>query len=375
MNDASKANTAQVTSPQMQYAIGLLSSVTGDAVEAAIIETDGRDEIRSIGGVRLPCPETLHWGLLEATQNDMPSTEIFRLEQDLTRHYVLAVEQLRACWGEEVAKATVIGLDGHTLRRLPQEGISFQIGNPWLLAELTGLPVVTDFRRYDMAIGGQGAPLEAMYHWALMAREPRPALMLNLGPVTSLTWLSRDNNIIAGDVGPGFELLDEWVQEVAEAPHDHDGRVSNAGTVDQASVKYALESPFFSRPLPRTPTRSDFETIDVSGLSPTDGAATICAIIAESVLSAIEQLPERPTLAWVTGAGSRHPLIIKRLSVAFDEVRNVSERNLNPDTLHAESFGWLAVRYQRGLPVSTPETTGCRIAACAGMCTSRGPWS
>ncbi len=199
-----------------RHAIGLLSSVTGDAVEAAVIESDGQDAIRSIGGVRLPCPDTLHWGLLEATQNDLPTTEILRLEQELTRHYVRAIDALRARYPDAVSAAAVVGLDGHTLRRLPEEGISHQIGNPWLLAEWSGFPVVSDFRRHDMAIGGQGAPLESMYHWALMAREPRPALMLNLSAVTSLTWLSRSNDIIAGDVGPGFEILDEWVHAVAE---------------------------------------------------------------------------------------------------------------------------------------------------------------
>lgn len=360
----------------LQYAIGLLSSVTGDAVEAAIIHSDGRDEIRSIGGVRLACDEGLRWGLLEATQNDLPSIEILRLERELTHHYLRAIDRLRELYPDEATQASVVGLDGHTLRRFPQEGLSWQIGNPWLLSELSGLPVVSDFRRHDMALGGQGGPLEAMYHWALMACEPRPALMLSLGAMTSLTWLSRDNEIIAGDVGPGFEILDEWVQEVAEASHDHDGAVSATGKIDDECVRYALDSPFFSRPLPRTPTRVDFERIDVSGLSPHDGAATICAIIAASVTEAVSQLPERPPLVWVTGVGSRHPLILGRLSEAFDELRNVSERNLNPDTLQAECFGWLALRHRRGLPVSTPETTGCRAAVSAGASTVRrvGEW-
>lgn len=353
------------------YAIGLLSSVTGDAVEAAIIQSDGRDEIRSIGGVRLPCEEGLRWGLLEATQNDLPTVEILRLERELTRQHLGAIDLLRERYPEEAAAASVIGLDGHTLRRLPQEGLVSQIGNPWLLSEWSGLPVVSDFRRHDMALGGQGGPLEAMYHWALLAREPRPALMLSLGAMTSLTWLSQANEIIAGDVGPGFEVLDEWVQEVAEASHDHDGAVSSAGQIDDECVRYALDSPFFSRPLPRTPTRVDFERIDVSGLSPHDGAATICAIIVASVTEAVRQLPEPPPLVWVTGVGSRHPLILSLLAEAFEEVRNVSVRNLNPDTLQAECFGWLALRYRRGLPVSTPETTGCRAAVSAGASTER----
>lgn len=359
-------------SAETPYAVGLVSSVTGDVVEAALIRSDGRDEICPIGGVTARCEESLHWGLLEATQNDLPTTEILRLERQLTEHYARAIDLLREQYPKEVAATAVIGLDGHTLRRLPSEGMSLQIGNPWQLAEWTGLPVISDFRRHDIALGGQGAPLDAMYHWALMAKEPRPALMINLGAVTSLTWLSRENHIIAGDVGPGLELLDEWVHEVAEAPHDRDGVISAAGQVDAECVRYALESPFFGRPLPRTPSRSDFERIDVSGLSVQDGAATICAIIVEAILSAVEQLPERPSLAWVTGHGSRHPLILQMLANAFKVVRNVSERGLDPHTLQAECFGWLAIRYLKGLPISTPETTGCREARCAGASTAWG---
>ena len=90
--------------------------------------------------------------------------------------------------------------------------MTLQIGNPWQLAEATQLPVVSDFRRHDMATGGQGGPLAAMFHWAHMAQEPRPALMLNVSSVCSVTWLSTNNEIIAGDTGPGIGLLNEWVQ-------------------------------------------------------------------------------------------------------------------------------------------------------------------
>ncbi|TWT78386.1 Anhydro-N-acetylmuramic acid kinase [Posidoniimonas polymericola] len=358
-----------------RYAIGMLTTVTGDAVEAALIHSDGRDDIRPIGGVNLPCPQTLQWGLLEATQNDLPITELARLEKELTHHFARAAGALRRRHPKEFEQVAAVGIDGHTVRRMPEEGIWLQIGNPWLLSELIGLPVVSDFRRHDIAIGGQGAPLESMYHWALMSEEPRPALMLNLGAVCSLTWLSPANEIIAGDVGPGLELLDEWVQEVAEATDDDEGQVSLRGVVHERAVEYALASPFFKRPLPRSPTRSDFERIDVSGLEPEDGAATICAIIAEAISLAVRQLPEVPESTWVTGRGSRHPLLLKRLRAAIGELRNVGERGLNPDTLEAECFGWLAIRYQRGLPVTTPETTGCRVANCAGVSTARGPWS
>jgi anhydro-N-acetylmuramic acid kinase len=352
-----------------QFAVGLVSTIAGDAVEAAIIQSDGRDEVRSIGCVRAECDEGLRWSLLEATQNDLPTTKVLRLERDLTLHFQRAIDLLREQHPAEVAAATVIGMDGHTLRHCPTEGLSLQIGNPALLAELVGLPVVSGFRRHDMALGGQGTPLEAMYHWALLAEAPRPAMMVNYGAVTSITWLSRANEIIAGAVGPGMEILDEWVQAVAEAPHDYNGAISSTGWIDAECVRYAMGSPFFARPLPRAASRTDFERIDVSGLSPRDGAATICGVIAAAVLEAIERLPERPPVAWVTGVGSGHPLLLRSLVGAVERVRSVRERGLNPLALDAECFAWLAIRRLRGLPVSTPETTGCRTARCGGVIT------
>ncbi len=349
--------------------VGLTSSTSGDGVEAAVIDTDGRDEVCPLGGVSLPYDSQLRWRILEATQNDLPTTEILRLEKGLTLHHLRAFELLKESYFKEVAKAELIGFQGHTLRHMPSEGLTLQIGNPWQLAEGTGLPVVSDFRRHDMATGGQGGPLVAMFHWALMAQEPRPALMLNLGSVASVTWLSQQNEIIAGDTGPGVGLLNEWIQEMAELPHDLEGRVAIEGTVDTAVVREALKSPFFSRSLPKSADRYEFDHVDVAGLSVPDGAATLCAVTVEAFMRAAKQLPDLPDLLWVTGPGSQHPVITKMLAKYFASVRNVSERGLNPLTMAAECFAWLAVRHTRGLPITTPETTGCRSADCAGFMT------
>jgi len=334
---------------------------------AALLDTDGRDEIRSLGGVSLPYESTIRWRLLEATQNDLPTTEILRLEKEITEHHITAVELLRDKLPSLFDGAEMIGLSGHTIRHIPGESLTQQIGNPWLLAERTKLPVVADFRRHDMAVGGQGAPLVAMFHWALMAKEPRPAMMLDLGNVASVTWLSDQNEIIAGDTGPGVGLLNEWVQEMAEIPHDLEGAVAERGKIDAEAVAAALDAPFFARPLPKAADRNDFDQIDVSGLSVEDGAATLCGITVAAVLQAADRLPRLPSTLWVTGIGSRHPTIRRLLSARFDTVRNVSERGLNPDTLEAECYAWLAVRHMRRLPITTMETTGCRAAQSGGF--------
>ena len=350
--------------------VGLTSSSSGDGVEAAIVDTDGRDEIFSLGGVSLPYDSQLRWRILEATQSDLPTTEILRLEKNLTQHHLSAFKLLKESYPEEVSQAKLLGFHGHTLRHMPSEGLTLQIGNAWQLAEGIGLPVVSDFRRHDMAIGGQGGPLGAMFHWALMAREPRPSMMLNLGSVATVTWLSRDNDIIAGDTGPGVGLLNEWVQEMADLPHDLDGRIAIEGEVDSKVVQEALKSPFFSRSLPKSADRYEFDHVDVAGLSVPDGAATLCQITVEAFLRAVKQLPELPDELWVTGRGSQHPVINQMLAKHFKSVKNVSKRGLNPLTMAAECFAWLAVRHTKGLPITTPETTGCRTADCAGFITS-----
>ena len=350
--------------------IGIICSSSGDGVEAAVIDTDGRDFVQPLGGVSLPYSEQLRWRVFEATQNDLPTTEILRLERLLSEHHLEAYRQLASDFPNEVRAAQLVGFEGHTLRHIPAEGLTYAIGNPWLLSEQTGLPVVSDFRRHDMAIGGEGAPLAAMFHWALMAAEPRPALMLNLESVASVTWLSKQNEIIAGDTGPGIGLLNEWVQEIAEVPHDLQGKISRRGEVHQSLVDGVLQESFFERSLPKAADLHQFDHVDVAGLSVEDGAATLCAITVEAFVRAAKQLPSLPSLLWITGPGSDNEVICRMLGEHFDEVKNVRERGLNPSTMAAECFAWLAVRYVRRLPITTPETTNCRTADCAGFITT-----
>ncbi|MEQ8208218.1 MAG: anhydro-N-acetylmuramic acid kinase [Lacipirellulaceae bacterium] len=349
--------------------VGLASSASGDGVEAAVIDTDGQDEVHSLGGISLPYDDQLQWSILEATQNDLPTTEILRLEKKLTQHHIEAFGKLRSECQAAVADTQLVGFRGHLLRHIPSQSLSLEIGNPWQLSEALDLPVVSDFRRHDMTIGGTGAPLSAMFHWALMAKEPRPALMLNLDSIASVTWLSRENEIIAGDVGPGVGLLNEWVQEMAQQPHDLHGRIASEGKIDQALVEASLQTPFFKRPLPKAADRHEFDHIDLGGLSAADGAATMCAITVRAFIEAAMLLPEPVDLVWLTGPGSEHPVIVELLKEHIDRVQNVTQRDLNPHTMSAECFAWMAVRHLRRLPITTPETSNCRNAECAGFST------
>jgi anhydro-N-acetylmuramic acid kinase len=350
-------------------AIGLMSGTSCDGADAALLDTDGENEIRFYDGLTVPYEDELRNRILEASQHDVPIAELLRIEKEITSCHAVAVEELRRKHPNETTKATVVGFHGHTVRHAPSEGLTLQIGNPWQLSEAVGLPVVADFRRRDMALQGQGAPLVAMFHRSLFADEPRPTLVLNLGGVANVTWLGEDDEIIAGDTGPGCGLIDEWAQEMAGMRNDHDGQLALAGTVHEPTVAAAVKAPFFKKPLPKSADRYDFDHVDVSPLSVEDGAATLCAVTVRAVVEAVERLPEVPQSIWVTGGGVHHPMMMQLLRERFDEVQSVRKRKLNPDTLEAECFAWLAVRHLKGLPLTIPETTGCSAAVCGGVIT------
>lgn len=354
---------------KLQTSIGLMSGTSADGVDAALLKTDGEGQIEFLGGLTLPYDPVLRSRVLEASQHDVPTTELLRLERDVTLHHAKAVEALREAQPGSSAKAELIGFHGHTVRHAPDEQLTMQLGNPWLLAEKSGLPVVSDFRRRDIAIGGQGAPLAAMFHRALFADDPLPVAVLNLGGVANVTWVGEEGALIAGDTGPGCGLLDEWAQEMAGVPHDQDGRLALAGKVDEGIVQAALRAPFFARPLPKAADRYDFDHVDVSTLGVEDGAATLCAVTARAVIEAVKRLPAQPTTLWATGGGVHHPVIMQMLGEHFSEVRRVDERKLSAETLEAECFAWLAVRRMRNLPLTMPETTGCREPVCGGVIT------
>ncbi|TWT87230.1 Anhydro-N-acetylmuramic acid kinase [Pseudobythopirellula maris] len=353
----------------MVNAIGLMSGTSADGVDAALLRTDGESRIEFCGGITLHYSSEMRWRLLEASQHDIPITELLRLERDITLYHAQAIEKLREKHGDKDHPPKLVGFHGHTIRHVPNEQITLQIGNPWLLANRTGLPVVSDFRRNDIANEGQGAPLVSMFHSAIFDSEPRPVAVLNLGGVANVTWLGGEGRIIAGDTGPGCGLLDEWVQEMADMPHDRDGQLALRGSVNEAILRNALSSPFFRKKLPKSADRYDFDHVDVSTLSVEDGAATLCAVTVRAVVDAVKKLPEWPETLWVTGGGVHHPVIMRMLGDSFKFVRSVEERGLSPDTLEAECFAWLAVRHSLGLPLTIPETTGCTTAVCGGAIT------
>jgi anhydro-N-acetylmuramic acid kinase len=344
-----------------------MSGTSADGIDVALLETDGQRQIRFLAADTSPYSDELRDRLITLARQDCPFLELLTIEREITILHAQAVKRLLESHDVLADSVRVIGYHGHTIRHEPAQQLTWQIGNGSMLAERTGIRVVYDFRRRDMAAGGEGAPLAALFHAALVTdKVDQPACVLNLGGVGNLTWIS-DERIIAGDTGPGCGLLDNWTRKHTGRAFDRDGQLASQGRVHRDTVQRALEIGFFERPFPKSADRYQFAEIDVDHLNAADGAATLCAITAEAVARAALLLPANPTTWLLTGGGSRHPTIVAQLTQRLGNVQSIASIGGRPDSLEAECFAWLAVRSLRGLPTSLPATTGAHHATVGGV--------
>ena len=354
-------------------ALGLMSGTSADGMDVALLRTDGETQIEPLGGTTIPYAASFRQRLLQLAAHDVPLLDVLRVEQQLTELHANAVRTACKMTCTQLPDIDIIGFHGHTIRHLPAERLSWQIGNGSQLAQLVGRPVVCNFRQADLAAGGEGAPLAPLYHQAIVLQWSStqglelPQMVLNLGGVANLTWFDR-SRIIAGDTGPGCGLLDAWVERHTGASFDRDGALAMAGQIHHHVVRATIDRlAFFQRPLPKSADRFDFDAVDLGSLSPQDGAATLCALTVQGVVTAVSLLPQPPRKVWVAGGGGHHPLMMQLLREAFYRVAPIAELGHDPDLLEAQCFAWLAVRRLRGLPTSLPSTTGARLPTCGGQ--------
>jgi anhydro-N-acetylmuramic acid kinase len=211
-----------------------------------------------------------------------------------------------------------------------------------------------------VAAGGEGAPLAPLYHWARSGALEKPLAVLNLGGVGNVTWLGAEaDTMLAFDTGPANALIDDWALTHTGEPVDRDGALARAGQVDQRRLRRFLAHPYFQRKPPKSLDRDDFAGFVPTGLSPADGAATLTAMTAAAVARAAEHFPV-PVRRWlVTGGGRHNPVLMAELARRLGlPVEPVERAGWDGDALEAQAFAYLAVRSQKGLPLSLPGTTG-----------------
>lgn len=347
---------------RLTTAIGTISGTSMDGIDIALIETDGRDRVRPGPGRTLPYPPKLR-AELQALLADPSIAErepLTALEERVTLAFTDAIARFMA--DERIAPASVdlIGLHGQTVFHRPERRFTRQLGRGDIMARQLGIAVVDGFRQADVKSGGHGAPLAPLYHAAMVARLPKPVMVLNWGGVGNVTYVGSDG-ILAFDTGPASALIDDFMQRHYGRAFDADGAVAAQGTVDSGCLAQLMDHPFFALPPPKSLDRQAFHAHAglVAGLAPADAVATLTAFTIAATAAAVKHVPEPPQ-RWLVGGGGRHNRslmagLAAALGVAVDPVE---AEGWDGDQIEAQLFGYLAVRSRLGLPLSLPTTTG-----------------
>jgi anhydro-N-acetylmuramic acid kinase len=359
-------------------AVGLMSGTSMDGVDAAIIRTDGESFVEVGAALTIPYRTGLRQKLQRLVMaGGKERDEARSIGRDITLVHIDAVQRLLAGAGMSAADVDVLGFHGHTIRHAPAERVTVQIGDPFLLAQRTGITVVAHFRDADVAAGGQGAPLVPLYHAARATDLEKPLAILNiggvanitwLGDVTNATWIAEDGTICAFDCGPGNALIDDFVAARTGRPYDASGTLGLAGTVNPEVLQRLLDHPFFDLPPPKSLDRNAFDLSPVDRLSTADGAATLAAFTVTAAVRSILRMGS-PKRLLVSGGGRLNRALIAGLASGLEgtEVAPVEAVGWRGDALEAEAFGYLAVRSLKGLPLSLPATTGVPEPMCGGV--------
>jgi anhydro-N-acetylmuramic acid kinase len=346
--------------------VGLMSGTSLDGVDAVLADID--DSTLSVRAHRHHAfPDTLRSELLAL--NRPGDDELHRAAlaaNGLMRLYAQAAKSVLA---DEPVSA--IGAHGQTVRHRPGEfdgsGYTIQLMNGALLAELTGIDVVCDFRSRDVAAGGQGAPLVPAFHAQRFGSPGQDVAVLNLGGIANLTLIPADGPVGGFDCGPGNGLLDLWTQQHRGRPYDEDGRWASAGRVDTALLAAMLSEPFFAQAPPKSTGRDLFNAEWLqqrltAGPAPVDVAATLAELTARSAADALRrQAPSTHTLL-VCGGGAFNGHLMRRLAALLPgvDVRSTATAGVPPDQVEALAFAWLAWAHTQKRAGNRTSVTGAR---------------
>lgn len=354
------------------WALGLMSGTSLDGIDAALIRTDGHQVFEFGPWTTRPYDDMFRNRLREAA---FGRGDILLAEQELTLKHAELVKDLLTQANLTRKEVRVVGFHGQTVAHRPHEHMTWQIGNGALLAEKTGIDVVCDFRRRDMAAGGEGAPLVPLYHAALAKHMDLPVMVLNVGGIANVTWIGRSENaghdimdldIMAFDTGPGNVMSNEWAMKSINQPCDMDGKLALAGKPDLKLIETMLADPFFAKTPPKSLDRNYFSFDAMVGLSKEDGAATLVEFTAAAVAKAEAYFPVRARQCFVSGGGRHNPALMAALRRHLKQVYPVESLGWVGDALEAQAFAFLAMRSLEKLPLSLPTTTGAIRAITGG---------
>lgn len=351
--------------------LGLMSGTSADGIDSVLV-TFNRGVPQLLASAARPWPPALRDQLLALSQSQaVLGLDAFgQLDVEIGHSFADAALHLLKHSDHSAASVRAIGSHGQTVRHRPtgQHPFTLQLGDPSVIAERTGIDVVADFRRADVAAGGQGAPLLPALHAMLLARPGHTRVVLNLGGIANITVLGADGSVLGFDTGPANGLLDAWCQRHRGEPFDRDGLFAASGRPDPALLDSLLADPYFAQPPPKSTGREYFHLDWLSAhtartaKNPADVQATLLELTTRSVTAAIARFAPAADEVLVCGGGVHNGAMMRRLGdlLAPCAVLDTSRYGVDPDFLEATAFAWLARQRLLGLPGNLPAVTGAR---------------
>jgi len=352
--------------------IGLMSGTSIDGIDAALVDF-GPSRPNLLGHGYRPWPQSIRDDLKKLSHpGDREIERLGNADIVVANHFAEAVSELLQKTGIPAPRIRAIGSHGQTVRHHPNAEYPFtlQIGDPNLLAEKTGINVVADFRRRDMAAGGEGAPLAPAFHAAFLRNSAECRVILNLGGIANMTLLPADPKakIIGFDTGPANTLMDAWIQASQQHPFDAQGAWAARGQVIPELLNRLLDDDYFKRPPPKStgPELFNLEWLnqrltDRSNYRPEDIQASLCSLSSRSIIQAINQYAPRCDRVICCGGGTRNPTLMQQLQQGLSAtVETTAEHGLDPDQIEAMAFAWLARQTLQRLPGNLADVTGAR---------------
>lgn len=353
-----------------EFYIGLMSGTSLDGVDGVLMDLGTAPPWRTLAHAHLPFDAELKRLLLALnTPGHDELHQAALAAQDLARVYAQVVLDVCQLAGLPAQQVRAVGAHGQTVRHRPELGYTLQLNAPALLAELTGIDVVADFRSRDVAAGGQGAPLVPAFHQALFAsgRPGESVVVLNVGGMANLSILRDGQPPLGFDCGPGNALMDAWCEQHTGQAYDEDGAWGAGGQVQAEALALALADPFFALPPPKSTGRDLFNQewlghwLRTSQLdAPQDVQATLCELTASSAALAVQAHAADAIRVVVCGGGALNGALMRRLQAKLPGtvVEPSDAHGLPVMQVEAAAFAWLAQRHVHRLAGNVPQVTG-----------------
>jgi anhydro-N-acetylmuramic acid kinase len=347
--------------------IGLMSGTSMDGVDGVLADF-ANDAITTIASSFAPFPPELR-GALMALQ--APGANEIERE-------ALAANALAACYAACVAALRpsaagpiqAVAAHGQTTRHRPELGYTRQTNNPALLAELTGLDVIADFRSRDVAAGGQGAPLVPAFHQAQFGKAGQTRVVVNIGGIGNISVLHADGRAGGFDTGPGNVLMDGWIARHQGKEYDADGAWAATGTVHAGALAQLKAEPYFALPAPKSTGRDlfhmdwlDARLAGVGTIATEDVMATLTALTAHTIADAIRGQAREVDAVYVCGGGAYNGTLLRALAAALGgavTVESTAALGVAPNRVEALAFAWLGYRFQKREAGNLPAVTGAK---------------